>query len=311
MNRLRSQKQTPVADAPSEASKPRSTRLSAGQIYDNIRVSAQEEMRRPAAALFWSATAAGLTIGFSFLAGAYLTALAAAAYSGAATAVGYPLGFVFVVLARGQLFTENTLEPIIPLLHSPTLKTLRQLLSLWVVVLIGNLVGACMFAAIVALTPMLGETLRPTLIAVARTGTDGGFWLVALRAIYAGWLIALMAWLIASTRATGAGALNLAHHRAYFGARVPSLGSRAGGGVLPRLRTHGGLARDGRGLFAACRGGEHRRRICFCRAAESWTGCGGPRRRCGDARWVSVRRLAPLSARGLSPGYGLMTAGKL
>ena len=127
-----------------------------------------------------------------------------AAYSGAATAVGYPLGFVFVVLARGQLFTENTLEPIIPLLHTPTLKTLRQLLSLWVVVPIGNLAGACAFAAIVALTPMLSETLRPTLIAVAKTGADGGFWLVALRAIYAGWLIALMAWLIASTRATGA-----------------------------------------------------------------------------------------------------------
>jgi formate/nitrite transporter FocA (FNT family) len=204
MNRLRSQKQSPAADAPSEASKPRSTRLSAGQIYDNIRVAAQEELRRPAAALFWSASAAGLTIGFSFLAGAYLMAIVPAAYSGAATAVGYPLGFVFVVLARGQLFTENTLEPIIPLLHAPTLKTLRQLLSLWVVVLIGNLAGACAFAAIVALTPMLGETLRPTLIAVAKTGTDGGFWLVALRAIYAGWLIALMAWLIASTRATGA-----------------------------------------------------------------------------------------------------------
>jgi len=141
MNRLRSQKQSPAADAPSEASKPRSTRLSAGQIYDNIRVAAQEELRRPAAALFWSASAAGLTIGFSFLAGAYLMAIVPAAYSGAATAVGYPLGFVFVVLARGQLFTENTLEPIIPLLHAPTLKTLRQLLSLWVVVLIGNLAG--------------------------------------------------------------------------------------------------------------------------------------------------------------------------
>jgi formate/nitrite transporter FocA (FNT family) len=205
MNQPRSQEHSPAAtDAPTEASKPRSTRLSAGQIYDNIRVAAQEELRRPATALFWSATAAGLTIGFSFLAGAYLTALAPANYSGAATAVGYPLGFVFVVLARGQLFTENTLEPIIPLLHTPTLKTLRQLLSLWVVVLIGNLAGACAFAAIVALTPMLAETLRPTLIAVAKTGTDGGFWLVALRAIYAGWLIALMAWLIASTRATGA-----------------------------------------------------------------------------------------------------------
>jgi formate/nitrite transporter FocA (FNT family) len=205
MSRPRPQKESRAdGEAPDEASNPRSTRLSARQIYDNIRVAAQEELRRPAAALFWSATAAGLTIGFSFLAGAYLMALVPAAFSGAATAAGYPLGFVFVVLARGQLFTENTLEPIIPLLHTPTLKTLRQLIALWVIVLIGNLAGAYAFAAIVALTPMLSESLHPTLLAVAKTGTDGGFWLVALRGIYAGWLIALMAWLIASTRTTGA-----------------------------------------------------------------------------------------------------------
>jgi hypothetical protein len=52
----------------------RGTRLTAGQIYDNLRVAAQQEPR-PAAALFWSATAAGLTIGFSVLAGAYLMGL--------------------------------------------------------------------------------------------------------------------------------------------------------------------------------------------------------------------------------------------
>jgi formate/nitrite transporter FocA (FNT family) len=38
----------------------------------------------------------------------------------------------------------------------------------------------------------------------AESSTSGGFLLVAYRAIYAGWLIALMAWLIASTRSTGA-----------------------------------------------------------------------------------------------------------
>jgi formate-nitrite transporter family protein len=217
MRRLRSRQNGEAP--PDEALEARSTRLTAGQIYDNVRVAAQQELRRLAAALFWSATAAGLTIGFSFLAGAYLMGLVPAAYSGAATAVGYPLGFVFVVLARGQLFTENTLEPIIPLLHSPTLKTLRQLISLWVVVLIGNLAGALAFAAIVALTPMLSESLRPMLIAVAKTGTDGGFWLVALRAIYAGWLIALMAWADCfHTRHRRSSPHDLDHHGAYFGA---------------------------------------------------------------------------------------------
>jgi formate-nitrite transporter family protein len=51
---------------------------------------------------------------------------------------------------------------------------------------------------------MVEPTLRPALHELAETATSGGFLLVAYRAIYAGWLIALMAWLIASTRATGA-----------------------------------------------------------------------------------------------------------
>jgi formate/nitrite transporter FocA (FNT family) len=212
-------------------------------------VAAQEELRRPAAALFWSASAAGLTIGFSFLAGAYLMALAPADYSGAATAVGYPLGFVFVALARGQLFTENTLEPIIPFLPRPTFKILRQLLSLWVVVPIGNLAGACAFAAIAALTPMLNETLTPH----ADRGSENG----RRRRLLAGGIACDLCGLADCTdgladclhaRDRRSSALNLAHYRAYFGARFPSLRSRLGGGVLPRFRAHGGLARDGRGF---------------------------------------------------------------
>ena len=182
----------------------RSTRMTAGEIYDNVRVAAQEELRRPAKALLWSAIAAGLTIGFSFFAGGFLTTLVPDAWKGAANAAGYPLGFVFVVLARGQLFTENTLEPILPLLHRPTMKTAKALVSLWAVVLVGNLIGGFIFAAIAALTPMLDEPVRKAFLQVAQNGTSGGFLLVGLRAIYAGWLIALMAWLIASTRATGA-----------------------------------------------------------------------------------------------------------
>lgn len=178
--------------------------MTANEIYENIRVAAKEEMARSQGALFWSAIAAGLTIGFSFFAGAYLSTLVPEPFKGAAVAVGYPLGFIFVVLARGQLFTENTLEPIIPLLNAPTWKTFYAMLSLWAVVLIGNLMGAAVFAAIAAFTPMVDAEFQRTLLETAEQGTSGGFGMVVIRGIYAGWLIALMAWLIASTRATSA-----------------------------------------------------------------------------------------------------------
>jgi formate/nitrite transporter FocA (FNT family) len=151
--------------------------------------------------LFWSALTCGLVISFSFLAGGYLAMLAPPTWH---TAAGYPLGFIFVVLARNQLFTENTLEPIIPLLHRPSWTTLRHLLELWGVVLIGNPIGTLLVSFLMARTAALDDpALENTLQEIAREATSGGFALVLYQAIYGGWLIALMAWLLSATPATG------------------------------------------------------------------------------------------------------------
>lgn len=180
------------------------TRLSAEEIHDNVREAADEEMVRPASELAWSALEAGLMIGFSPLAAAYLASLAAPEHRQAAASVGYPLGFIFVVLARSQLFTENTLEPLVPLLERRDAATLRRVARLWTIVLSGNLVGALLFALVAAHTPVVDATLQRSMQEVAAEATSGGFGLVFFRAIFGGWLVALMAWLIASTQYTGA-----------------------------------------------------------------------------------------------------------
>lgn len=197
------QEPTPAPSAPDTTTPATGTRLSAAEIHENVRVVAEEEMRRPASDLAWSSLAAGLTIGFSFLAASYLTLWVSPRFAPAAVAVGYPLGFIFVVQARNQLFTENTLEPVIPFLERRDRKTLMRVLRLWTIVLLGNLVGALIFALLAAHTPLLEDTLHDALRNVASAGTSGGFWMVAYRAIFGGWLIALMAWMVSSTRATG------------------------------------------------------------------------------------------------------------
>jgi formate-nitrite transporter family protein len=179
------------------------TRLSAVEIHDNVLAPALEELERPASSLLWSAVAAGLTIGFSFLGAAYLQEFVAPAFHPLAHTVMYPLGFIFVVLARNELFTENTLEPVIPLLHRRDGETLRQLLRVWGLLLAGNLVGCAIFAAVVARTIMLDPSLHPHLETIAREATSDGFGATLYRAIFAGWLLALLTWLLASTRATG------------------------------------------------------------------------------------------------------------
>lgn len=180
------------------------TRLSASEIHENVRVAAEEEMRRPARELIWSSIAAGLAVSFSFLAGSYLTLWVPDKFHSLAVAAGYPLGFIFVVQARNQLFTENTLEPVIPFLERRDLKTFNRMLRLWGIVLAGNLLGAVTIALLAAHTRMLDEPMRQAMMRVATEGTSGGFLTVMYRAVFGGWLIATMAWLVSSTRGTGA-----------------------------------------------------------------------------------------------------------
>lgn len=180
------------------------SRLSASEIHENVRKTGEEELERPAPALAWSALAAGLTIGFSLLAGAYLASLVEPPLRPAMAAVGYPLGFIFVVLARSQLFTENTLFPVIPLLHRKDGGTLRRVGVLWAVVLAGNLVGALIFALVASRTTMLDVGLRADALEVARHATEGTFGFTLWRAVFGGWLVALMAWLVSATRYSGA-----------------------------------------------------------------------------------------------------------
>jgi formate-nitrite transporter family protein len=194
---------TPNGDADTTAPNT-GTRLSAAEIHENVRVAAEEEMRRPASDLAWSALAAGLTIAFSFLASAYLTLWVRPEFAPAAVAIGYPLGFIFVVQARNQLFTENTLEPVIPFLQRRDRKTLLLVFRIWGIVLAGNLVGAFIFALLARDTSLLDEPMHRAMLHVATEATGGGFGEVAYRAIFGGWLVALMAWLVSSTRATGA-----------------------------------------------------------------------------------------------------------
>lgn len=188
----------------SEAGPQVGTRYSADEIHENVVTAAEDEMERGALELAFSGVASGLVIGFTFLATAFLTSKVSLANRPVAAGIAYPLGFIFVVLSRHQLFTENTLEPVVPVLERRTLRSLRKLVRLWSIVLPANLIGAAVFALAVAWTPVLEPSLNGALLDAARTATSGSALLVFYKAIWAGWLVATMAWLIASTRDTTA-----------------------------------------------------------------------------------------------------------
>ena len=95
-------------------------------VHEVIRAEGTEELRRAPSALAWSALAAGLAMGFSLVSEGLLRAhLPDAPWRPLVSKLGYSVGFLIVVLGRQQLFTENTLTPVLPLLNKPEGRTLR------------------------------------------------------------------------------------------------------------------------------------------------------------------------------------------
>jgi formate/nitrite transporter FocA (FNT family) len=180
------------------------TRFSAVEIHDIILEPAKEEMDRPASSLLWSSLASGMVIGFSFLASAFAASIASEKYAHAAASAAYPLGFIFVVMARSELFTENTLDPVVPLLEQRNRETFMKLLRMWALLLTGNLVGALIFGWVLARTPVVSAELHPHLQHIAEQATSGGFATILYAGVFAGWLIALLSWVLAATHSTPA-----------------------------------------------------------------------------------------------------------
>jgi formate-nitrite transporter family protein len=177
--------------------------ISAVVVHETVREVGERELRRSPSALAWSALAAGLSMGFSLVAQGLLHAyLPATSWSPLIDNFGYSVGFLIVLLGRQQLFTENTLTVILPLLAHPDRNTFLRVARLWVVVLAANLLGAFLFAAVVAHTAIFPSEIQHSLASVAQHSLRGGFGLTILRGIFAGWLIALMVWLLPASEGT-------------------------------------------------------------------------------------------------------------
>jgi formate/nitrite transporter FocA (FNT family) len=166
-------------------------------IFEAIRQEGEHELERPTSALAWSGLAAGLSMGFSMIAQALLaTYLPDAEWTPLITKFGYSIGFLIIVLGRQQLFTENTLTPVLTLLDCKKLSVLINVARLWGVVLVANVVGTFLFALVLSNISIFDlETYRQFTI-IAEGVVSTGFTETFFSAIFAGWLIALMVWLL-------------------------------------------------------------------------------------------------------------------
>ena len=80
--------------------------------------------------------------------------------------------------------------------------SLPNMLRLWALVFVFNVLGAIAFAAAVVYGDMLRPTAFQVLFDEVATKLEYGFWGATFRAVLGGWLVALIAWLVAASKDT-------------------------------------------------------------------------------------------------------------
>lgn len=182
-----------------EAKKP-SKEILAEELAEGV-----EALERSAAGLLISGLSAGLDIGFSV----FLMAVVRTMLAGRVADEGlhflnanmYAVGFIFVVLGRSELFTEQTTLAVLPVLRGRA--KVGALFRLWGLVFVANQAGAAVFAGLLVLTgPALGVIEPAALGEIARPVVAPSGPVIFASALFAGWLMGLVSWLVAASRDT-------------------------------------------------------------------------------------------------------------
>jgi len=176
-------------------------RRTAADIFaDAVRVG-EEELKRSSPGLAFSGLAAGLGMGLTGLgSAALLAALRGVPHAELIAALLYPAGFIVVIVGRAQLFTENTLFPVILVLDRR--RHLRNTGRLWGVVFASNIIGALLFAVLAASSGALEPPIASALATLGQRAATGSFGHLFWGGVAGGWIIALVAWLVSASRFT-------------------------------------------------------------------------------------------------------------
>lgn len=181
----------------------RATEKTPSDVYEPIVREGEEKLDRSTLDLALSGLIAGLDISFGALAMAVVTGRLhawlhlspkAALFFGA---FFYPVGFLFVILGRSELFTENTLTPVAGLVRGEG--NLLDLGRYWAVVFATNIAGAIIFSLIASHVDVVFTPYQPVYRAMGTELVSHPFLQVLLGGVLAGWLVAIIAWLLQAT----------------------------------------------------------------------------------------------------------------
>jgi formate/nitrite transporter FocA (FNT family) len=165
-------------------------------IYKRTKEEGKRRLARPVAEEMSTALAAG----FDIVAGIVVLALLISQlehrlgthFAHVVGAFGFGVGFVFLILGRGELFTENFLVPIAGLERH----TWRNLFKLWTISPVFNVLGGLIVILIVTTHSVLPFGTGKAVVHTAQTVHANGVLALFCSAIFAGALITAMTWFV-------------------------------------------------------------------------------------------------------------------
>lgn len=163
-------------------------------------------LARPALGDAVTAFIGGMSVSFGVVAMAWAAASLGAREPGAspgglAAALTFPIGFIILLVGKSELFTENFFLPVSAVLERRG--TFRQLGALWAVSLACNLLGGLVFAALISRPGVLADAPARYIAALAVHKAHFPFWAAFVQAIFAGWLMTLLTWLLVAAKGLG------------------------------------------------------------------------------------------------------------
>src|SRR3954454_10598258 len=176
------------------------------EIFENTRKEGERRLQRPFVEVVSTALAAGFDIAAGGILLAVLTAPLTEQFGKHAASVGGAFGFgvafVFLIVGRGELFTENFLVPLAGL-HGKPRRMWLKLAELWTVSPVFNIVAGGLIALIVTTHGVLPEGSGTALVDVSNSIHVNSTLALFCSAVFAGALITAMTWFVEGQESMG------------------------------------------------------------------------------------------------------------
>ena len=178
----------------------------APEIVDEGALIGAKRLDRPSMGDALTAFIGGMSISFGAVAMAWAAASVgpepAPSVAHLVGSLAFPIGFVILLVGKSELFTENFFLPVTAVLERRG--TLRRLLMLWGISLLFNLIGGLVFAGLISRPGVLEDGPAQFMIDLANHKIEYPFMTAFVKAIFGGWLMTLMTWLLVAAQGFGA-----------------------------------------------------------------------------------------------------------